>query len=380
MKKFSTILFILIWFSVSIFGERNSSVGAGDEEIGRPIIKGKAGYIDSAAIAPNRKSFYTLKDGKITYWKMNPIKPIDSLQLDVNTTNKRETYHIYLTQGGKSVIHQGHKLFANDRQQKYTINISQDSKRVIFHSYTQIQLWDLQSKKLLKIIDEPSRLVTTYKNNFITITGDNHLKIWDDKSFKLLREKNLGKRKVCNDYSNCYYSDLINIFAKKDLLYLYEDSRNIFVDFNTLKIVDEIYGKMSLQEKNKYSKKYADIFPITFWRRSIENNYYYASISTHNEKNELLRDGMQIKQRGKNSYTYLLWVDPQKEKRKKSNRYIIYQFNDAWLVLSRRGWYFTGSKNVRKYLKMKTKDGKIVPMNDATFQKYSKTISIGEKR
>jgi len=356
MKKFSTILFVLVWFSVSIFGEGNSSTKVANEEIGYPIIDNEAGSIESATLAPNRKNFYTLKGGKITYWQMNPIKPIDSLQLDVNTTTE-------------------------NRLQRYNIYSSQDGKRVILHSYTQIQLWDLQSKKLLKTIDEPSRLATTYKNNFITVSRDNHLKIWDDKSLKLLRDKNWGERQFCNDYGDCYRKDLMNIFAGKELLYLlYSYNTDFFVDFNTLKIIDTSCKEIDQQDKNKYYAKYASLFFPTLSKENLGHSHYFISTSIHNEKNELLTDVMQIVKLGRNSDTILQWIYPQKIGKRKINKYKIYKFNDAWFLYIRRSRYFASSKNAKKYLKMKTKDGKVIPMNDATFQKYNKTISIGEKR
>ena len=57
-------------------------------------------------------------------------------------------------------------------------------------------------------------------------------------------------------------------------------------------------------------------------------------------------------------------------------KFLHFQFGNEWLLQRKGSNEFMGSENIRKYLKMKTKDGKIVPMNDATFEKYNKQINL----
>jgi len=64
------VLFLMFLLVVGGFGEVNSSMKVASEEIGIPYIKKGTGLIDSAVLAPDGNSFYTLKGNLVTRWQL----------------------------------------------------------------------------------------------------------------------------------------------------------------------------------------------------------------------------------------------------------------------------------------------------------------------
>ncbi|SFV68816.1 hypothetical protein MNB_SM-4-1089 [hydrothermal vent metagenome] len=63
--------------------------------------------------------------------------------------------------------------------------------------------------------------------------------------------------------------------------------------------------------------------------------------------------------------------------KKKLKAYILYQFDDSWILIGkvRAGRDFSYSGDIKTHLQMKI-DDKVLPINNATFQKYNTEIYL----
>lgn len=67
------------------------------------------------------------------------------------------------------------------------------------------------------------------------------------------------------------------------------------------------------------------------------------------------------------------WVFFYREGEKIRQKKHFLQFEDGEAAFISKAGYFQATEHARKYLKMKTSKGEIVPINDATFEKFNKT-------
>ncbi|MBN2816627.1 MAG: hypothetical protein JXQ67_08080, partial [Campylobacterales bacterium] len=56
--------------------------------------------------------------------------------------------------------------------------------------------------------------------------------------------------------------------------------------------------------------------------------------------------------------------------------YGLHQYKNGELIINRHSTFEATSPQIIKYLKMKTQDGSVVPMNEATFKKYYTEINL----
>ena len=240
---------LLLILAVDLFG-------AEYEEIGIPYIEKNTGLIDSAVLAPDGNSFYTLKNDLVTHWQLSPMRRIISFKTNIKNDENRLI--------------------------KYQINLSNDNKRVILYSTKEIQLWDIQSKKHLKTVKEDLYSGVRSKYGFLTIGEQNVLRIWNDKS--LILENTIS----FNTFTDGPAYSMLN--GDNILIVNYFDNAISF-DLSTLKIIDIVrkpfdnfdqldvkLNTFTTKVKNKYSDKFNSF-----------NFYYYEPLANSNKNTDYLK-------------------------------------------------------------------------------------------
>ena len=316
------------------------------EEIGVPYVEEKQGLIQSAVLAPDWNSFYTLKDDLVTKWQLSPIKKLLSFETSIDYKKGSVGYQI---------------------------NVSNDNKRVILYSSKEIQLWDIQSQKHLKTVKENLYSGVRSKYGFLTIGEKNVLRIWDDKSLTL--ENSI-------DFNEFIDGPAYSMLNGDNILIVNYFDNAISFDLNTLKIIDMVRGSwdgfdqldvdmntFTTKVKNKYSDKF-NPYNFYLYMKDIGKTRLQETISSYKgstNSNEI------VLLKFFDNYRFAK-ASLEKSGKFKKRLYHLYQFDNT--IILRFGSTFTGAGNFKKYVKMKTKDGKILPINNATFKEYNKNINL----
>ena len=364
---FMKILLVLI-LALGLFGVESEEIGLPDFE--KPLIGEAKWFIQSAVLAPDGESFYTLKGDLVTQWQLSTIKKILSFKTGI----------------------------IDIKRPGYQINISNDGKRIILYSLQEIQLWDIKSKKHLKTIKEDLSLGTGSKYGFISLTKDNQVHVWSDKDLTLLKGIDTAVKKCyysMTDYEAIKKCRALNITNGDNILALIYSDRGLFIDLDTLKIIDEFFQYKvegneirfpNSDEKSKqeqvYTDKYADKFvgvfaqARTYPRSTLKTgSTAFSSIKLLSTMNGQKSKAMTLFKIGTEGEYHIIISFLNERGETKRQIYTFYQFDDGWILLDHKNNFFTGSENMRKYLMM-FKDGKYIPMNDETFEKYNKQIDL----
>jgi len=353
------------------------SVFASDDEIGKLFIEKSDGHIDSAVLASDGKSFYTFKDGWVSKYGINPLKKIYSFQTSIIPPYYR-----------------------------YAIYVTSDEQKMVIASNKELILVDLKTKKIINRVtfESRGRHVMNGKN-FITVgreiihiregvfdEGDNLMTVWDTKQLKKIKEIKLYD--TCDIWEDCYEAD--HYFAD-DAKALYKvNDRLIYVSVYTIAILDATNLEI-MQKVYKYRN-----YGVYLGRNSnfIYSHYYtslgddykkarnsYAAInletcelskekkySSGNPKlNDLELKNLSVKEKIKLlsfKTSNAFWIG--------KKAYKLHQYKNGELIIERHSTFEATSLQIRKDLKMKTEDGRIVPMNEATYKKYHTQIKLGE--
>ncbi len=371
MKK----ILLLLVLALGLFG-------AEPEEIGKPYVQGKP-FQGDAVLSPDGNGFYTLDGDVVTKWQISPVKKLLSFKTGIEDF-KAPVYQITMTSEGRIV---GSGLGADSR---YKISASNDGQRIILYSpkTNEIQLWDVKTMKHLKTIKEDLQLGTGTKYGFVSLTKDNQIHVWNDKELTLIKNMDTTLTectyRVSDDESAVGKCRAFGITNGDNLLSISYSDRGLFIDLDTLEIIDTFFNGLypySVKHRmagGKYSDKFVGESAQNRANRQVTDNpkkfeHTFSSLRKLSKINGK-KDGdlALISQSG---YGF---VDSSFDEEGKVNKkaYLFYQWGDEWVLINYIDGFFSGSDNIKKYLKMKTKDGKIVPMNDATFEKYNKQINL----
>ena len=367
MKKLHIIISLMIWFSVSLSAETNSSVGV-SEEIGIPYIPTQEGRIDSAVFAPDGNSIYTLKDGLITYLQINPFKRLD--MFDTKIKWNIQTPWVIRTL----------KLF-----------VTKDNSRLIIFDAYQMALFDLEKKKIIRHItlslDRRKLYLGVLKNNeFITVSSDllkkgYELTRWDIDNFTKIDKhyfKRFGPNFTDEGDNECTLS-ICNALSISDKL--------IFI---TGVISDcAPYTAIVMNSKNFEVLKRKITSPFYFSKNKnfIKCEIFNKKTSTYekgiyNIQNDSIESNKKLFS-SKSNPIKCQKIEPRTDKyglrfwgnffyslgeRKKKSR--IHQFENGKSIMIRKG-YFLATDNLENYLSMKTEDGRVVPIDKKTYKKYN---------
>ena len=373
MKKILLLLILVL----GLFGVES-------EEVGVPYIEIDQSSKYDAVLAPDGESFFTLKGDLVTQWQLSPFKKLFSFKTGIEEFGP-PVYQISISSDNQTV---GGRSGADSR---YKISASNDGQRIILYSpkTNEIQLWDVKTMKHLKTIKEDLQLGTGTKYGFVSITKDNQIHIRNDKDLSLIKDMDTTLTectyRVSDDESAVGKCRAFGITNGDNLLSISYSDRGLFIDLDTLEIVDTFFAGLypySVKHRiagGKYADKFVGKIAQRRANRQVTDNpkVFEHTFSSLRKLNKI--EGRKV---GVLALTYMMnqyfFVDSsfdESGKEEYKSLYHFYQFEDEWVFLDYRKGFFTGSENIRKYLKMKTKDGKIVPMNDATFEKYNRLLS-----
>ena len=346
LPKMRKVLLILL-FVVSVF--------ASDKRVGIPFIPQGEGKVDSMVISKDGEYIYTLKDNLVTQYSLSPFTKSDSFQV---------------------TLHHPKKTYSNYKG--YQIAISNDSQRIILYSQYEIELWDIKTKKRLKNIKNSLTLGAISKYGFLTLSqegGKNILKIYDDKDLSLVKTVDIPYRYPFeNDTGIEGYGEMpLAMYPDKNLLFVRYMINGVVFNLNTFEIEEII--ELNEESIKKLKVKYPEYFKSKIWQMVMNNSGYdYFTISSCDCKmNRMAEKIFVFKLVSRKDMPYYIIV----KTNKKLKGYILYQFENSWVLLGKRraGSCFSYSGDIEKYLQMKI-DDKVIPINNTTFQKYNTKIYL----
>ena len=354
-----------------------------------PNIKGRAGQLDGAVITPNGNSFYTLKGELVTHWRLNPIKRLSSFNTGA---------------------------IAKDEHHRYTMHITDDAKKLVLNSPTQIQLWDLKDNSLVIKKDVNITSGVMLESDFYTINKDRTLIKRSTKDLHVIKKKTFPN--LCNDKKY-----LERACEDEPYAILGYGKNLVFCSYTFVKLV-------SLSNMSKIQKKY--VKRASTIAVSIDQQYIYWIINGYTDgvvaenrpdlkrldiktgetqlasplyihrsrKVSHLRDyvneystlsfqrfpkGLSSSVNGISLVQSRFKPAPSFFKKRRfgffntKTKEIIgkfFQFEDGeWILLNKNG-YFEGSKNAREHLLMRNKARIRYPISDEIYKKFNKKIII----
>ena len=348
------------------------------EEIGVPYVERKSGMFYSASFAPDGKSFYTQIGDLITHWQLSPVKKLSSFRTGLKVETKTEKNRRYFNP-------------------TYNIHVTYDGKRMILSSRKALILWDLETKKQIKKVDVIHAMGAIDGDKFLTIDRNmsrrSKLIEWDSNSLTKLRSEYLPYNGFVNDpyalivgeksiytigqeaisiidkktYKQVYLGDSLGIYAAYDNSYMYY---SYDIPYATKmpdlawKAINTSTDEIEVMEDSKVPKRLN-----RSWVHYISNYLISLYTRTSNKSLSLAYRLSLVTALPKIRYFFF-------DRKTNKLKATFFQFKDeAWVMLGANG-NFEMSKNAKKYLKMIVPDGTIVPMNDATFEKYNKKINL----
>lgn len=384
------ILFILV-LVVGLF-----SLNA--EEIGIPYFSKSKGQINSAVLAPDGISFYTLKNEVISKWQLSPFKNLNTFPLKTNEELRKEYKDIYITS---------------------------DGKKIVVRSLSSLMLWDIKKEKLIKSIKYKSLNAVTDGNRLFTIEKNGELiydkwnprgrlagdipiiDVWDMNTLTKIKSVNLF------DLEGIKYKD--RLFIQGGQLLVGEQTLFYFTSGGSNSHIMIIIDKATLKIKYLHSQ-------IEKFIKTIDNKLIYKESEITHKANsfvslekvldintgEVIRTfpikkmigSNYLKKKDKYTITFLPEYDKNKIRtqscvnnlilkyRNRKSNYVIYnvisgkslaslyQFTDVEAVLINKEGYFETTKKESLYMKEKNKRGEITSIGNMTLQKYNKNLNI----
>ncbi|HQS67589.1 MAG TPA: hypothetical protein PLM93_10450 [Sulfuricurvum sp.] len=390
MKK---ILLVLL-FAFSLFAEES-------EEIGVPKFDRDQGVVDSAVLAPDGKSFYTLKDNYFIHWSLSPLKKLEQWELSLaplesmkNVKNVKNHRDVYLLNDETKVL-----IISRDELVLYDLKSKQIEKQLPYknlsHSLDNNLLYivyvpDQQERSPQKTPYSPSLYLDTWKvpeltkvkSTNLTKQSENldaHLKHHEDYGpYEVLRTSPRGE--LVMGGSVIYYVTAADQFA--------------IIDKSSLNLKD-VLATSGIEYMDDYLIVYQHALGTCAIKKDDGSVFYKASAIENKEDIVIsaLLDRIEgfppyiiprrepMKQR-RSSYSgdlalrfselgrlYTLY-------RKNQNKYAgtaVLQYRNELILRQNSKFEYSGKDF--KDLKMINKDG-VVPMNKATFEKYNQPLNI----
>ena len=381
MKKIFLVMFLVV--GINLF--------AGEWV---PYIDTKEGKIDSAVLAPNGKSFYTLKDGTITHWQLNPVKLLESFRINIKPTHERFI---------------GIKMF-----------LDRAENRMLLWTQEEILLLDLKKKEILNNITVSTVGLVQIGGKIFTINKSNEIVQRDFRTLKILDTK---KIKLDCENSQCLKS-IQYLVGRENYLYYGGDGFFVQISAKNLEKIKQFsistttalsYNHREMYFRNKCELPYGCKYKISLnngevthllppedatnkelhdYTMSSDNSKTTIPVKIANISNvsqyknimilRLSHKSNYLKQSILNNYRGMPWgvLDS-----KKNLFFVLASFkNNQWIFMNSEG-FFQMSKNARQYLKMRFKDDQdnlvhdkqVKDISDDVFKKYNKVILIGEK-
>jgi hypothetical protein len=131
----------------SLYADTNA-----DQEIGQ-IYRVQVGIVDSAMLAPTGDRLYTLKDSVLRQYNLSPLGRISAMKVAFDSRQIAAT--------------------------PYKTFITNDEKRIVIYSKTQLRLLDVESGKIIKTVLFQSELGVLNDDELFTLGNDNKATVWN---------------------------------------------------------------------------------------------------------------------------------------------------------------------------------------------------------
>lgn len=372
-------LLIVLLLCVGVYAQNN-------EELGKPYISFSEGKLASAVVAPKGKRFYTLKDGLITHWQLEPLKKLYSFQTNIEKGLCNPNFGM----ASKPVCN---------------VNVSSDEKRLIIRSYKSILLFDLERKVLLDEVKHKSAYgiwdgttYITFSNRYQSNATKNHVTYnrWEiDKT--ITKSQNGEFLSLCPIGSeSTFWSDATftcdghfrGALIIGDSILIMAQNRFSIYDKNTFKLMrtEEFDKTIEKRAYLNYKSQFIDLIEDGNSSRIFLNK---KQISKHSDEEDHFLIPSSIRSISNDLALYkisriFMFILPKKPSSlSRVNKIVIHQFNDGEAVLwvgkgkkPNQKYSFEATPGARKYLKMKNSAGTILPINDRTYKQYNRQIKF----
>ena len=380
MKK---VLLVLL-FVISVFGS--------DDEIGIPAIKDN--IIESAVLNTSGKSFYTLKDERLTYWNLSPLKKLKVWEISK-----------------PKVEHMGRDIYFIDN---YT--------KVLLLSDIEFMIYNLQTNEIEKKVKFKSFQAKKHENYIYSFSvkekiesheyGDQYiiiLDVWDAKTLEKIKSINISEmsEEFLPTQEVPLYSQGIstiykrgNVFFAEDIFYYsMGDLYGTYVfDIKTLTMKKIIPGRYPVFYVNGYMKVKNDVYNTADTSfASLENQEGYRKM--HEFPHFLVRldrykyqrysiVGDLVLRRKWGRYYFYKRDDTRKDGldriasiKQKNGELTMQELlpRDGSTRKQRVGKMETTQKDFKllgMYFKNNKHGYKVIPMNKITYEKYNTNLNI----
>jgi len=358
------LLVLILIFSVGVFA---------DEEVGIPYIDRHKGLIESAVLSEDEKSFYTFQGEDLIHWNLSPLKKLASWKIHIKKIeigNKKNRFH--------------------------DIYFLDNYKKVLITSINELMIYNLQTNRIENSVSYRSHSIIK-DGNFLYLTHPTKLdevgeynidlEVWSIAKLQRVQSVNLTQLAKGLFYTpmtkngNLLVGESVIFYFRTNYNMLILDKKSLQIKstgtwLNLVKITDD-----GFLDVGKETYRLSDGSLITKNKKghhsfAKEHNKTIVSgfVWDHKPRRYSSVRNLSLKTK-KANYPLYIFVDT-REGEKRNFIYIV-QFDGELIIRKRGNRAFEFSSKRSKLLKMRTKDGEIIPMNNATFNKYNKTFNIG---
>lgn len=370
---FMKILFVVLFFCVSVLAQ---------EETILPYVEESGGMIDSAVLAADGKSFYTLKGDLVTHWQHTPVKRLKSFKTGIKPVNEKWL--------------------------GFNIHITPDQRKLILNSNNEINLWSLETGKLIKRKKVNTVWGILSGPFFISVDENRTITKWDTQTLNRVLSTTLfpSQDSQSYDYKPSY------MIASSKILVVFLNGYLVFLDLDTLQVRKTI--RKYTGAATSINKRFIYYLTDTIHKMNIDTEEVtqverepYTNYTTHNYdeyrisyiNQPFIRISSVV---GALSLASVAIQSTPSSKIKSRYGFInnetltllgtFFQYEDGeWIMIDKDG-YFEASDNAKKYLKMKESTSnpvrlpggyyhmapieKSYPISNEIYKKYNKNIQI----
>lgn len=381
LSQFAVVVLLVLIMPVSTWAaEHGQEIGV-PQAMGAPV-KGCFG----AVLLPDDEHFYTVREGFLTQYKINPFKKIGSIAIDREPAKERQggaRCRVLMTDDkAKLIIVYPDRIFSLDARTGQVLNIS-DRKNgqlatatisgndlVILDRYEGeygkqfLTIWDantLQLKREIQDLEsfgfiqyphEATRMVKI--RDRIYLDTYNKTVVLNNKTYApeltlSYKPNELNAKKLSKNFQKIYVLNILELKATDHLSgkqTTYDDVKG-----GSIFVFDQIKRESSIENLNSISRGDYSQFPLARYEQ-ISHTIGYVMVGPSNAGEARvalanLNTGM--------------WF-----------RFYQYESGEA-IMVGGDDKYFRLTPGARRFLMMKNSAGKIVPINDPTFAKYHRT-------
>lgn len=369
-----------------------------NQEIGVPQpMEVRAKGCFGVVLSPDGDGFYSVRDGLLTHYRIDPFKKISSVAIDeapLKDIAEKDSCRVLITDDGSNLI----LVFRN-----WLVSLDRRTGKMTRK---------VERQAIRTDVGQPSEAVTLNQNDLVILSGFNnpergawfYLTVLDVNTFSLKRPAldikgkfELGHTSCCTGMHITNIQDRLYVSSGKTLAVLnsktYEPELTLncqrFRSFARLPIISRdhrklyainatfvndylaqtkkdygepidntassvlIFDQVTRQSSREpYSKERED---ERYWRRDLYEPLLFGGAVTRN-KNYVAGQGRIASRNAKIDYRFFQY---------ESSEAIL---EEVQLPEFKRTYHLT--PNARQHLMMKNREGKVVPINDATFDKY----------